>query len=458
MDRQTDIAQQKRLLDAHRTTLHFYLEQQALLGGRANISPQIAHGINEARVNIKRIKQILQAWKVEVDDLPDDEEAAIPEIIAPSAQLYDIPGTTAVPSSSSQRNLLLPPNLRLAAFGFRYNPFAYYEAEKMPSEALEETFVVHGGFDDDVLDFNHSAALLAQRGGGKTANRRRLEEYLSQTHTVRLRGSAEADQIFQHPFTVVYNNFTDVVAKLPKIHIDHYARSFLNAVAKAIKAFVVESPERFMALERVSRHWWWSLLDEYFEGVGIEFYIQNLHDCAQDFQLWKSSKQAAFRANTSFHAIVEFTQQQIFTLGFDSLFILVDELDSYHETSINMSDLVVPLLNALPLFSMTNVIWKFFLSDSLEEVIVGSEGHRTKRIRLVKIHWDEDSLIALLQNRLKWASDGAIQDIRQLCNQELLGVVDVEREIAQMALRHRTLGPPRALLYLGERLLKDEAL
>jgi DNA-binding response OmpR family regulator len=67
-----DIANQQERLATYRRTLAHYLAQMAVIGS-VNIPPSIAHGISEARDNIRKIKETLYGWEVVVDDHPDDE-------------------------------------------------------------------------------------------------------------------------------------------------------------------------------------------------------------------------------------------------------------------------------------------------------------------------------------------------------------------------------------------------
>lgn len=71
MPSEKDINTQRRLLAVHRYTLAHLLEQQAI-HGTANVPPATVNGIDEARAHIQRIKRILQAWGVQVENLPDD--------------------------------------------------------------------------------------------------------------------------------------------------------------------------------------------------------------------------------------------------------------------------------------------------------------------------------------------------------------------------------------------------
>lgn len=59
MSDQETIQSQLEILTAHRRTLSHYLRQQALVG-LAHVKPEIDHGINEARDQIRRIKAVLR--------------------------------------------------------------------------------------------------------------------------------------------------------------------------------------------------------------------------------------------------------------------------------------------------------------------------------------------------------------------------------------------------------------
>ena len=74
------IENQLQLLAVYRRTLVQYLKQQAMIG-TTYIQPGVTQGIHEARQHIKRIKNTLKSWGVDVEDWPDDEE--LPEEMPP---------------------------------------------------------------------------------------------------------------------------------------------------------------------------------------------------------------------------------------------------------------------------------------------------------------------------------------------------------------------------------------
>lgn len=80
---QDEIDSQQERLATHRRTLAYYLNQEAKLG-EAYTPPGVFHGIDEARDEIRRIKQILRAQGVTVEDYPDDDGQTL-HIHAPAA-------------------------------------------------------------------------------------------------------------------------------------------------------------------------------------------------------------------------------------------------------------------------------------------------------------------------------------------------------------------------------------
>jgi hypothetical protein len=70
-----EISVQQELLAEHRRRLAIFLRQRARLGA-AHASPGVLSGIEDARADIARVKEILRANGVSVDDHPDDEEPA----------------------------------------------------------------------------------------------------------------------------------------------------------------------------------------------------------------------------------------------------------------------------------------------------------------------------------------------------------------------------------------------
>src|SRR5690242_18457324 len=70
-----EIKYQQDLLNIHRGNLAHYLKQ-ASFHGQGNVPLGTLNGIDSERGEIRRIKKILRGWNQQVEDHPDDEEAA----------------------------------------------------------------------------------------------------------------------------------------------------------------------------------------------------------------------------------------------------------------------------------------------------------------------------------------------------------------------------------------------
>jgi len=72
-DRSVQIQEQMKLLETHRRTLGYLLQQRAKFT-HAYVPPHVTAGIQEARNEIYRIKETIREWKVNVEDEPSDIE------------------------------------------------------------------------------------------------------------------------------------------------------------------------------------------------------------------------------------------------------------------------------------------------------------------------------------------------------------------------------------------------
>lgn len=125
MPEQEDIIEQQRLLQTHRRTLAHYLNQQAILG-TAYTPPGVAHGIIEARENIRSIKKTLRGWGMHVDDLPNEEDTitdSTPKVVSLRRVVQDLVqrvGDLIPLTELSSKDLLIPGVNRLDFIGFKH--------------------------------------------------------------------------------------------------------------------------------------------------------------------------------------------------------------------------------------------------------------------------------------------------------------------------------------------------
>ncbi len=337
---------------------------------------------------------------------------------------------------------------RLEELGFIHDPFSYSEAEKMPKDLdlWERLFVKHPGF-DRIRDTNQSAALLAERGGGKTAHRLYFSYMLAA----------------QHPNWLVINHdsFVSLAEELPNITTSDHFKALMSCIAKALIVYVQKQTHKETFLEKhlVERRWFWGFLNAYlYEEIQFELKDNSLRT---DFEVCEDpSLTSPFQQNIPLDTAIKSIVKHLNSLGIERLFFLVDGIDGSDEFKDidDMAALVNPLLNGLSLLSIPGVIWKFFLPQSLERTILDSSGYKTGRLYYVPIKWDSNSLIEFLNARLNWASKqpeqpALYQRVEDLCSQEVLTLTNVEGELIKIAVNHPYLGPPRALLQLTDKLV-----
>jgi tetratricopeptide (TPR) repeat protein len=153
-----DIEQQQELLRSWRQTLVHQQRRRAMLG-EAHTPPEVAHGIAEARAAIGRIKATLRGWGAAVDDHPDDEEAAAPELSRALASLAALPLDRLPEHGSLPRGSRMPYSLNnlgalLRAMGDLEGARAYYE------QALDIRRAVLGERHPDTANSLNNLAML----------------------------------------------------------------------------------------------------------------------------------------------------------------------------------------------------------------------------------------------------------------------------------------------------------
>lgn len=348
-----------------------------------------------------------------------------------------------------------PPSPRLEALGFVHDPFAWREAEKIsPPQILEELFVAHPEFDSKVMLLNRTTVLVAPRGSGKTAGRLTLQERLNQLQQVALAPYRLPGDKRIAPFVVTYDQFEQLIPRLPVASLLDHQDLLAAALASALLKFITAYPGNFLALETRSRSWWWSYLATYLRGLPLHFAVAD-EALQADWDRQRETLVTPFAPSVSIRELLSsFLERLRDHFGISRLFILVDGVDGYVETQSRESlrALLSPLLGALSLLSLPDIIWKFFLPNSTEELVRDSAGYRTGRIELSCLEWNETTLVELLQRRLAWASEGAIAQLDAVAGQKLRSIgVRLESELARFALSYR-YGPPRAMLVMAERL------
>lgn len=380
-----------------------------------------------------------------------------------------------MPLDNNLKDVLAPIKARptLAARGFKYDPCAFPNAEELDQlndpnladDILQDLFVEYPGL-DAVMDTSKSTVLLAASGGGKTATLLRLKEYLVKrrqefSRVYQDREPTRASKWPYRPFVVVYDAFPEMPSgRLPTIE-DHLP-PFLNAVARDMWLIMKrhsDYPSGLYELNESERgqakEWWWAFLRHYLLTINLDLETQPFPRLNGD---WMASPNRSDPLSNprSFLSALKLLEEKIQNLGFDSLFVLTDNVDvnEHNQSEGNPVSLIRPLLNDIALLSRQRTKFKFFLPDIFRDVVMQSLGYKRRRFDVITLAWEYDQLVDLVQRRFRWASENIFSTIDDLISAPIPSNASVERELVTSITRFHQ-GKPRILISLLDELLND---
>jgi len=145
-------------------------------------------------------------------------------------------------------------------------------------------------------------------------------------------------------------------------------------------------------------------------------------------------------------------------LGF-TVHFLFDRLDEMQQTADDpnlQADLLEPLLADLPVVELPGVFFKFFISQPVKEVLFQRKTIRQDRLiaLAITVSWPKQRLLRLLNERLRFFSQGNISQIVQICV-DSSGAVSGPASVdwLEQALIQISQGSPRRLIRAGQLLL-----
>lgn len=342
----------------------------------------------------------------------------------------------------------------LARRGFFHDPCAYLNAgpneQKDVFKAIDALFVDYPEL-DVITNPGQSSVLLASNGDGKTTTLWLLRKKFSKLCS-ELSGNRQGQ-----PLVVVYDSFEQLSGLSGSITLEDHLPPFLQAVASEIWRFITdcnEYPPRLNDLtpqeQKQAKTWLWAFLHHHLP-IDLEFepLLAGNDKLRKDWKKARSSNDPLSRPGT-FPGVMDVLKQKIKCFGFDSMIILVEVDTAKQNPAIDsVAAFIKPLLNAIASFS--HVTFKFFLPDTLENVVQQSRGYIERPLKVISLTWNHEMLIAVLRNRFRWASND-FETVDQLFHGELLGKHSVEDELVSLALKF-PFGKPRALITLLNELL-----
>ena len=323
----------------------------------------------------------------------------------------------------------------LENLGFYDNPFQYTNADE--EEQLQSYFIPPPYFGSVWGDprVPKSNIIFAPRGGGKSAQRRMIEQ------------RAEQSDIF----VITYDRFEGLSGlDLNTLGIEYHLR---NIIGMALLGFLLECYARPIlpaAFSNSEREQIAALSDIYlgriakWEALEALKSLKTLSAKAREaLQKWTGplntlvstvmasqgippsridlgqggSEVVSDRPN-KFH--LEVVRDLLKSVGFNSIYVLVDKVDETPETGNNAEAsflLMKPLLRDLGLLQMKGFGFKFFLWNKLE--LHYREYARPDRIEQFELSWGADDINRMLSRRPEVFSRGKVKDLGELTDANL---------------------------------------
>lgn len=137
-------------------------------------------------------------------------------------------------------------------------------------------------------------------------------------------------------------------------------------------------------------------------------------------------------------------------IGFNSTYVLVDKVDELSITGDGAStfNFIRSLLTDLPTLETEGLAFKFFLWDTVQSFYSGSSA-RPDRIPIYTLAWTVDELAEMLSLRLAAFSQGRIASFNQLLTED--ATLDAHRLVAHLAA-----GSPRDMIRLAKRIVDQQ--
>jgi hypothetical protein len=346
----------------------------------------------------------------------------------------------------------------LSGLGFEYNPFEHLEAS---SDANLASYIV--GLELFAAAWDAVPSLIfAPTGGGKTAMRMYTMQqcWVSMGH--------------YHPFPISYY-FPNYLPTPQNLSREAHLSGIIQAAATSLLIGLTFRPERLLESNDQVQQKVAQFLNSFLPN-SLSYYLARLdqHDSPNalsalldpSYLLPISQKKhlvgqlsALLRAHLQGVNNLQLDPEQRFEwvadlllkdLGFRSIFILTDGIDSYPETyasPILAAQTVAPLLEAMPEWESKRIYFKGFFPLEDKSTIIEYLPVGFNKLNTADIEWDIPKLASLIQRRVYHASKGMFGSLDAVCSPELR---DVEATLARLCVPL-----PREILALTQKILEE---
>jgi hypothetical protein len=349
----------------------------------------------------------------------------------------------------------------LADAGFTEDPFEYTNADQ---EARLETYFVPPPYFTSVRgDYKRPAPhiVLAPRGGGKSAQRRMIEEYAA-----------------AHPefLCVTYDEYEIPSGmRLADADLGYHLTQVMRIILLGILLRLDDEPERIGRLSKDEKYLLKVQVERFLGDLSIAQFetalksLRGIPDKVKAFMRKHAAGVAlaldalkqksglsslevpdgavagGIDAGLKFH--LEKATGIAKSLGFDSVYLLIDKVDENPLTQADAEstyEFIMPLLTDLGVLELPGLGIKFFLWDGVEESL-GQGGIRRDRVKVSTLDWTVEMLGEMLAARLGAYSDQKIRSLNALACQD--NQLDIDRLVVQMARS------PRDVVRLGSAII-----
>lgn len=352
-----------------------------------------------------------------------------------------------------------------SSLGFDDDPFQYTNADE--EDRLRDYFVPPSYFPAVFGDPEHpkSFVVFAPRGGGKSAQRRMIENK-----------SAE-----EHVLAITYKQFDFAEVKtVTEVTLHHHLRKILRFTIMGLLVTLNANSQLKEGLSKYDREVIVKLAKEHLSGVNEAVLketldsLKSLKDKVEEFWndwlpaigvslslLIKKLLDVDINSLEQFQSkgpvntpYLKYQLELVIALakkvGYKSIYVLLDRVDESALTgndAIASFTLIKPLLQDLELLETKGICFKFFLWDQLEPSY--SEIARTDRIRQETLEWDEEMLESMWNKRLLAYSGGKIARLSSVS--EYMSPYSIDALILIFA-NHS----PRDMIRIGAQVISEQ--
>lgn len=345
------------------------------------------------------------------------------------------------------------------------HPFSQTNADEEPF--LESYFVPPPFFASVVGDPAHPAAtvVLAPRGAGKSAQRRRLEIWCEQNGVL----------------AVTYDRFEfSGGQKIGDVTLAYHLRNVITRFLLVYLSYLQEKPGLIESLDKRERRDLSLFVQTYLgelTGGQLQDLLREIKSLPERFKdFWRENvgvlesvvnivlkrygldaidlpdlPQEQKKLSDTYKHQLEFLRDLAGKIGLGAIYVLVDKVDETERTG-NNSDLsyrlIQPMLQDLDLLGLKGIGFKFFLWDAVLPLF--QQDARPDRVAQHHINWTVLALKQVLSKRLAAFSEENITKFSELMSSEL--DFDVDFALALFAN-----GSPRNLIRMCEKVLASQS-